>query len=109
MLSPNRAIHVDEMYTKMCDAPAVLLFLIFFFFIASNLRIEIIILITFLGQFACGLDLNTNMELVGLREPYKATYKVTKTPRKTQHKQTSLKFDQTAVDLKLPFLFSSIL
>ena len=30
------------------------------------------------------LDLNTNMELVGLREPYKATYKVTKNPRKNQ-------------------------
>ena len=55
------------------------------------------------------LDLNTNMELVGLREPYKATYKVTKTPRKTQDRQTSLKFDQTAVAFKLPFLFSSIL
>ena len=82
------------MYTKMCDAPAVLLFClksnrlfffyvlvavdlmihddnnddddgcddewfdfyryeIWFFFIASNLQIEIIILITFLGQFAC--------------------------------------------------------
>ena len=39
------------------------------------------------------LDLNTNMELVGLREPYKANYKVTKNPRKTQHRQTSLKFD----------------
>lgn len=55
------------------------------------------------------LDLNTNMELVGLREPYKATYKVTKNPRKTQHRQTSLKFDQTAVAFKLPFLSSSAL
>ena len=55
------------------------------------------------------LDLNTNMELVGLREPYKATYKVTKNTRKTQHRQTSLKFDQTAVAFKLPFLFSSVL
>ena len=29
------------------------------------------------------LDLNTNMELVGLREPFKVTYKVNKNPRKT--------------------------
>ena len=50
------------------------------------------------------LDLNTNMELVGLREPYKANYKVTKNPGKTQHRQTSLKFDRTAVAFKLPFL-----
>ena len=37
------------------------------------------------------LDLNTNMELVGLREPYKATYKVTKNPRMTQHRQVAFK------------------
>ena len=55
------------------------------------------------------LDLNTNMELVGLREPFKATYKVTKNPLKTQHRQTSLKFDQAAVAFKFPFLSSSVL
>ena len=55
------------------------------------------------------LDLNTNMELVGLREPFKATYKVTKNHRKTQHRQASLKFDQTAVAFKFSFLSSSVL
>ena len=55
------------------------------------------------------LDLNTNMELVGLREPYKATYKVTKNPFKTQYRQTSLKFYHRAVAFKLPFPPSSVL
>ena len=46
------------------------------------------------------LDLNTNMELVGLREPFKATYKVTKNSRK------SLKFNQTAAAISI---FSSLI
>ena len=53
------------------------------------------------------LDLNTNMELVGLREPYKATYKVTKNPRKTQHRQTSLKCGRTAAAISI--FFSSLI
>ena len=53
------------------------------------------------------LDLNTNMELVGLREPFKATYKVTKNPRKTQHGRASLKFDQTAAAISI--FFSSLI
>lgn len=39
------------------------------------------------------MDLNTNMEMVGLREPFKATYKVRKGTVILKNKQTALNFN----------------